>query len=332
MFLHRYIVREHIGPFILGLFTFTFILLMNQIFLLVWDIIGKGISPGIVFFLLLLYLPSIIALTIPMAVMVSSCMAFGRLAQDMEITAIRAAGINPLLLNIMPIVLVGLLTYGMVLFNNHLLPEANHKLKNIMLDIAQKKPCLRIRPLVTMEDMQGYDLQVGAVDYKKAEIYKVKLFDKMTGREIFARSGLFYSDSTKITLLLKDGELHEPLTDGRYRKMGFDEQYIYIPIDAQTIQRDREYRGDRELSAQGLKQKIQSVIKENGDNRYKKRKINSLLVEYHKKYSIPFACLVFVILGCPLAIRVKRGGIGAGFGLTLLFFIFYYVCLIGGNR
>jgi len=221
-----------------------------------------------------------------MAVMVASCMAFGRLAQDMEITAIRAAGINPLLLNLMPIILGGLLTYGMVLFNNHLLPEANHRLKNIMLDIAQKKPCLRIRPLVTMEDIQGYDLQVGAVNYKKSEIYKVKLFDKMTGREIFARSGSFYADSTKITLLLKDGELHEPLTDGRYRKMGFDEQSIYIPIDAQTIQRDREYRGDRELSAQGLKNKIQEVAKERSDNRYKKQKINGLLVEYHKKYSI----------------------------------------------
>lgn len=331
MLIRWYVLKEHIWPFLLGLFTLTTVLLMNQIFLLIWEVIGKGVKTQTVFYVLLLYLPSIISLTIPMAVMVSSCMAFGRLSQDMEITALRATGVNPLTLNVLPLIIGGGLTFGMIQFNNRLLPETNHQLRNVMTDIAQKKPCFRINPLVTME-VNGYNMQVGAVNYKKSEISKIKLFEKKTRREIFAKSGIFCADSAKITLVLKNGEIHELLPLGRYRRLTFDEQEIHISVDLISVQRDREYRSDRELSAQGLKKRMKELQKENGTDPYKKRRINDLLVEYHKKYSIPFACFVFAFVGCPLAIRVRRGGAGAGFGLALLFFIFYYVCLVGGEH
>lgn len=334
MLIHRYVLKEHIWPFFLGVFSLTVILIMNQIFVLVWDIVGKGIKATTVLYVLFLYLPSIITLTVPMGVMVSSCMAFGRLSQDMEIMALRATGVNPLKLNTLPVIFGVGLTFLMVWFNNHILPESNHRLKNIMLDMAQKKPCFRIRALVTLEDFPGYDMQVGEVDYKKSEIYKVKLFEKETGREIFAKRGFFYTDSAKITLLLKDGEIHELYGGERYRRLSFLEHYIYLPVDNQFVQQNREYRGERELSACALQEKIQELknTTKGPSDVYKKRKISSLLVEYHKKYSIPFACLAFVILGCPLAIRVRRGGAGAGFGLALLIFIFYYVCLVGGEN
>ncbi len=305
---------------------------MNQIFILIWDIVGKGIKVSIVLLLLLLYLPSIIALTIPMGVMIASSMAFGRLSQDLEITALRASGVNPLKLNLLPIVFACALTLFMIWFNNHTLPESNHKLKNLMIDIAQKKPCFRMKALVILNDFEGYDMQVGYVDYKQSKIRKIKLFEKASSREIFAKEGCFYTDSSMITMILKDGEIHELLNTGRYRYLSFTEHRIYLPLNQEFIRKNRTYRGDRELSAHGLKEKISEIQKKETNKAYKKRKINSLLVEYHKKYSIPFACVVFVLLGCPLAIRVKRGGAGAGFGLGLLFFIFYYICLIGGEN
>jgi lipopolysaccharide export system permease protein len=332
MLIHWYVLKEHIWPFMLGLMTLTIVLVMNQIFLLIWDILGKGISAATVFYILLLYLPTIFALTVPMAVMVASCMSFGRLSQDMEIVALRSTGTNPLYLNTVPLITGALLTLGMIWFNNHILPETNHRLKNTMLDVAQKKPCLRIKALVTITDLEGYDMQVAKVDYKKSEMYRVKLFEKETGQEIFARSGLFYTDSAKITLVLKEGEIHEQMTSGRYRRLVFDEHHIHIPIDQEAVRRDRKYRGERELSANGLKKRVEDVREGRGSESHKKRKMNGLLVEYHKKYSIPFACFAFVILGCPLAIKVKRRGAGAGFGLALLFFIFYYICLVGGEH
>ena len=62
------------------------------------------------------------------------------------------------------------------------------------------------------------------------------------------------------------------------------------------------------------------------------KQINSYDVEIHKKYSIPFACIVFVLVGAPLGYRVKRGGFGIAAGMSLLFFLLYWACLIGGEK
>jgi len=62
------------------------------------------------------------------------------------------------------------------------------------------------------------------------------------------------------------------------------------------------------------------------------RQIDRYRVEIHKKYSIPFACLIFVLVGSPLAIRMGRTGMNMAIGLSILFFLVYYVCLIGGEK
>jgi len=62
------------------------------------------------------------------------------------------------------------------------------------------------------------------------------------------------------------------------------------------------------------------------------RNKNKFLVEVHKKFSIPFACLVFVIIGAPLGIMAKRGGLAVGSGLSLGFFVLYWAFLIGGEE
>lgn len=66
--------------------------------------------------------------------------------------------------------------------------------------------------------------------------------------------------------------------------------------------------------------------------KYYQDEINSYLVEYHKKYSIPFACIVFIIIGAPLGIKIKKGGFGVAAGVSLLFFLIYWAFLIGGEK
>lgn len=62
------------------------------------------------------------------------------------------------------------------------------------------------------------------------------------------------------------------------------------------------------------------------------KKIDTYDVEIFKKYSIPFACVVFVLVGAPLGYRVRRGGFGIAAGLSLLFFLLYWACLMGGEK
>jgi lipopolysaccharide export LptBFGC system permease protein LptF len=96
------------------------------------------------------------------------------------------------------------------------------------------------------------------------------------------------------------------------------------------IQHSKDYRGRRELSLKGIKERIEKIKKEGKLTQYRKRKINALLVEYHKRLAIPFASIVFIVIGCPCAIKVRRKG--AGFGIALIFFIFFYICLVAGEH
>jgi lipopolysaccharide export system permease protein len=64
----------------------------------------------------------------------------------------------------------------------------------------------------------------------------------------------------------------------------------------------------------------------------KRKKINKYWVEVHKKYSIPFACIVFILIGAPLGTMTRKGGMGVAGGISLLFFLIYWAFLIGGEK
>ncbi len=86
-------------------------------------------------------------------------------------------------------------------------------------------------------------------------------------------------------------------------------------------------KASREL--QGLWQKVNAQISQ---RRYYDRQIYRYLVEIHKKYSIPFACIVFVLIGAPLGIRARKGSLGVGISFSIGFFLLYWACLIGGEE
>lgn len=92
--IYRYILKEHIGPFFFGLAIITFVLIMDFLLELMNLIIGKGISLLTVVQAFALNLAWMLALSVPMAVLVSTLMAFGRLSQDNEITALKASGVS----------------------------------------------------------------------------------------------------------------------------------------------------------------------------------------------------------------------------------------------
>jgi lipopolysaccharide export LptBFGC system permease protein LptF len=269
-----------------------------------------------------------------MAVLVAVLMAFGRLAADFETVAIRAAGKNPLTLMIPPLVVAFLIAVGMVWFNNHLLPDANHRLKNLTIDISQKKPAFRLQAMVLVRDFENYDILVRDVDHKTSRIYDITINEKSTGRTILSKEGTVESKGDIIYINLFQGEIHEidPQDLSKYRKIEFTQHTIALPLDTAFIRKERTYRGDRELSARALRKRIKDVLVKNPVNPSQNREVARLLVEYHKKISIPAACVVFILMGAPLAMKVRKGGATGGFGLSLIFFIFYYICLIGGEE
>ncbi len=350
--LYRYFVREHMMPFFLALIVLTFILIMNRVFELVYSIVGKGLSPYIVLKVFVLSLPFIIALTVPMAVLVAVITVFGRMSQDFEIIALKSGGINLYKLVIPVLITMILLSMGMVYFNNHILPESNHTVKNLLIDINEKKPALRLKEGIFTSPFKGYDIYIRKIDQRASILYDILIYESKKGlitKVVVSDSGAMSTNQDMIILTLLDGEMHEidPKDPLHYRKLSFKKHIITFPIDDEFVEKERSYRSDRELSARAMRQRIKTIEEEieklkKEDSaakkdvkrriKIKRKEINRYAVEIQKKYSIPFACVVFLFLGVPLGIRTRKGGVAVATAVSILFFVVYYMFLVAGEE
>ncbi len=401
--LWRYILKEHIGPFFFGLSIITLVFLLNIIFRELGRILSRGLEAGIIAEFFFLNMAWILALAIPMAVLISTLMAFGRLSGDGEITAMKAGGVS--ILNIMTPVFfasIGLAIF-LIWFNNNVLPDANYRTKLLASDIFRKRPTLNIEPGVMYNDIQDYSIivqeleSIGDTSYVR-NISIEDNSDPNTSTFIRAKRGkIFLEQSSGILyLMLYEGYMHElDLEEMRqYNTVNFPRQIVSISVPDMVMTRTEEgYRGDREKSSEMMLAEVnvnlvdiqerntqasqlirgyfakylpektredssQTAIMELGskqmyqaerirsDNIRLKNQVKSelsslkaldkenwrLLVEVHKKYSIPVACIVFVLVGAPLGIMARRGSMAVAGGIGFAFFLLYWSSLIGGEE
>jgi lipopolysaccharide export system permease protein len=409
--LTRYILRAHLGPFVFALSVLTGMLYINVVARRLPDLAGKGLPAAIWAKVLLLSLPHIVALTLPMAVLVAVLYAYSSLAADNEVTALKASGINLLRL-LVPVLCAGaLLTVFMIWFNDQVLPDTNHALKNLSANIAAKSPTLTLREQVLEElptpDFTHYYLRAGRIYHSSGRLKDVTIYDLSDGqkrRTIYADSGHmgFNQDTTDLFLTLYSGEMYtvNSAQPGTFERVRFDVQKNVIKDAGSKVDlaASDAYRSDREMSLAALDSAIDSTRTELRNalrqvrresetavegvlrgpaaplpserpllgggmsdlmpqyytgsvgmddpvvgraaneigaftNRAQdlQQRINQYQVEYHKKYAIPFACIIFVLIGAPLAVRFPRGGAGMVIAISLTIFGIYYISLIGGE-
>ena len=144
----RYIVREHAGPLVFALTALTSLLMLQYVARQLANLAGKGLPWSAIGKFFLLSLPFTIAMTMPMAVLVATLYAFGRMAAEQEVTAFKANGVRVRALMTPVLISALLVSIGMVLFNDQVLPRANHLLRVLQNDIARTKPALALRDQV----------------------------------------------------------------------------------------------------------------------------------------------------------------------------------------
>lgn len=217
--LTRYMLRTHLGPFLFALTVLTGLLFINTVARRLLELAGKGLELSIVLEVFALSLPHILALTLPMAVLVAVLYAFSTLSAENEITALKASGTNLVRL-LAPLVVAGFLLAGfMVWFNDQLLPESNHRLKNLLSDVARKSPTFELKeqvinPIRTQRVRTQYYLQAATIDHAAGMLRDVVIYDLSAGnkaRTVYADSGrmAFNASQTDLLLTLYDGWIHE---------------------------------------------------------------------------------------------------------------------------
>lgn len=399
MLIYRHILRAHFSPFLGSFFILMFLFVLQFMMKFMDQLAGKGLSGAVILELMMLNLAWIVVLAAPMAVLVATLMAFGGLSSNSEITAMNAGGIS-LYKMMFPVLLVsGVLTYLMVQFDNKVLPEANHRLKTLTIDIRRKKPTFTLVPGLFSGDLPGYSMLVHKTFAESNNLEGVIIYDHTNPNKnvlITAKRGVlsFSSDYRRLIMDLFDGEIHElnNVDFKSYRIIKFERQVLTTRAEGFDFERSSDNafsRGDRELSAgamryivdslqtqadagrkridalnTGLQQKLftGSIAKQSGayttwrsiesytnlssqlamfrnsldgelaTYNYLDRTIKEYWVEIHKKYSIPVACFVFVLVGAPLGVMSRRGGFGMAASLSLGFFLLYWASLIGGEK
>ena len=402
--LSKYIVKEHISPFIMALFVLLFVLLANFLLKSIDKFLGKGLDMFLLGEFMFLNLAWILALAVPMAVLVATLMAFGRLSSDNEITAMRSSGTGFLQLLLPAIGFGAVITLLMIIFNNFALPEMNHKARLLSADLSRKRPDLEFEAGYFIDTLPENNILLGG---RKDDVFTdIIIFNKASNisqRTVTAREGTIETLEDGVLLNLTDGVIHELSSrDDEYRQIFFDHYQVIIPVDNLSLnRRDSSIRGDREMNYTMMQDKITSFhekvknVRARMENRLSKealihiptystieeinlhlekfestvidslniaapkrvdtfkrrmknlkrgiqsdfslinsylRSINKYTVELHKKFSIPLASLVFILIGAPLGIMARKGGFAVSMAFSLGFFIIYWAFLITGEE
>ena len=410
MLLYRYIIKEHIFPFLASLAVIVFLFIMQQAILLLDRLVSKNIDPFVVLEIFLIQLGWILALGIPMAVLCATLMTFGRMAADNEITAIKASGRSMHSLMIPVISASFALMVSLAFFHDLILPESNHYAANLLGDISRKRPAAFIEPGVLIRDFQNYTMQVEEVNAKTGDLKGIRILSNDPNQDpsvTVAASGniSMSADEQYLQLFLYDGETHNQsrANNKDYIIARFARQVFYIRnIDTGLERTKSAYRSDREKSNSMMLNDIRELrsstdevisqftvtidsiqsfilradslslsktapaestrislafdewsekfrrnshkiintlrIEQSAAERVIRRKeandiqIAQYKVEVHKKFSIPAACVIFVLIGAPLGIMAKRGGLAVGASYSVFFFIIYWAFLIAGEN
>ena len=411
--LNKYLIKQSFIPFVLSVGVITTVLFLQFLMRALNRFLGKGLDIFIILEYLYLNLAWIIALSIPMSLLISSVMTYGRMSQENEITALKSAGVN-LFSIIKPALWFGsIVGFLLCLFNNFILPDMNYNARLLARDIYQKKPELTIEPGYFIDMIPQYTMIVKELDGN--EFKDVKIFSKNRQSEqttIYAERGSLESKDGIITVNLQDGEIHEIDLENydHYRKIKFGTHQIIISMNDLLLNRTSESnRTDREMKVSAMIEKIQQnkksieqikkrietvkndigiesnsqmtltgiidqieILKKDAslnideDRDYnkeipvseyeKKDKVRSLnnntrqfqneftlienyeknnnkfLVEIHKKFTLAVACILFTLVGAPLGILVRKGGITIASALSIAFFLIYYILLIWGEQ
>ncbi len=401
---------------------------MQFLILYVDRLIGKDIPLPIIIELILTNLAYMVVLAAPMAVLVSTLMAFGKFSELNELTALRSSGVNPLTI-IRPVILASLvLAVFLVWFSNNVLPEANNKARSLFIDIRLKKPGFELQPNIFYNGIDGYTFLVDEINPETDSLYDVTLFQEPTNARdrayIKSNRGFLKSEGTNgLSLILEDGEMIRFLTSkagqGRQNQelTTFDRYRITFDLSDLEFSRsnpEQRSRSDRTMSAQAMSVVVDTLKKEleeyeievsevssyqsfyrtseetqsatknlftlpievdtadvlpqtellalqtlgtkefrdralrtsttrleehkskieniSSNMLWRLKRVNRYLVEIHKKFSIPFACIVFVLLGAPIGIMTRRGNFGYAAIISAVILTVYWISIIQGEK
>lgn len=251
--LYLFILKSFLPLFAMTFFIVLFIVLMQFLWRYIDDLVGKGLSFGVLGELFFYAAVSMVPMALPLAILLASLMTFGNLGEKSELTAIKASGVS-LVKTMSPlIVLVSLIAVGAFFFQNDVLPRAQVKMWTLLFSARQKSPELEIPEGVFYDQIPGYNLYVKSKNPATGMLHDVMIYDVSHGGDnstiLLADSArlAFTKDMRYLYLHLYQGEQFENLREQKttdsnvpFRRESFFDKEVLIPFDANFTRLDEQ--------------------------------------------------------------------------------------------
>jgi LPS export ABC transporter permease LptF/LPS export ABC transporter permease LptG len=322
----RYVIREVLPPFLLALLVFTFVLIIPFIIDIAEEMIAKNVPPGMILRLMATLLPSTMALTVPMALLIGLLVGLGRLSADREVVVMMACGIGPYRL-LQPVLVFAVVCWGLTSWLMlKAMPDGNQRYRELTQEIVMDRAEGEVRPRVFFEDFPNLVLYVREVPLDGRGWLDVLAADTSNSSSpviYFARRGrmVIDRDARTIHMVLEEGERHTTkLDDPAAYEVARFESTIMALDSSSVFPRTGPQRGERELSVEELAA-LAAEMEATGQSPH------NPIMEIHKKFTVPLACVVFAVLGVALGASNRKDGKLGAFVLGIAVIFAYYVIM-----
>lgn len=260
-----FILKSFLLLFVAAFAICLFVFLMNILWRYAEDIVGKGISFGMLAKFFWEYALILVPQSLPLAVLMASLITFGNFGERLELLAMKTAGI-PLLRIMRPVMVFSILLVGVSLyFQNVTVPNAAKKLYALSYSITEKNPELEIPERVFYNQIKGFNMYVKHKDFETGMLYDVTIYDHHDGYEnlsvIVSDSGYMETTADKqhLYLHLFSGEQFaqdkDMDSDGKpYRREGFREKHILLEFNS-----DMKQAPDALINSQALSKNMNEI-------------------------------------------------------------------------
>ena len=329
----KYLFKDLFLYFLVSFFFFFMIFFVNQILLDVEKLLANSAPFPDVMRIMVYSLPFIIAQSAPFATLVGFLMSLGGMMSSNEILIFRAAGFSFIKI-LVPVALLGLvISIGSFFVNDYLLPLGTIKYNKLMREIMNSTPTIELESN-SVKTLDKANVVIGEVNGN--EVSDVIIFDSKEeeDRLIIAGNSVLIgakeegvlmqfdmTDTTVLSVKTENRENYDVLTSGKTVMNVFDSSIL-----------GNYSKSAREMTTYDLTRTIRDMKNELDDNPNNLRKINLWVMEWHKKFAIPFGSIFFAFLAFSLAFLFgKHNGQMIGLFLGIVICVLYWAMQISGQ-
>ncbi len=328
----RYLLREIAAPTAVAFLAYTGFMLLRGV-VLFSDLLFQSEDPLAETFRVLAFsLPHIVVLTLPISFLLGLLIAFGRLSADSEVIALRAAGIDLLRLYRPVAALALVVTAATSLLILEAVPRGNRLLSEMRLRLLTFAVARRISPGVFSPDFAGKSIYVENAAPDRRQLTGLFVVDRSAGDE---GERLTLAPRGELEIDEEEGRLWLRLDDATSHHVGANPRQYDVSFG--TVRYLLQETGVREALASRPREKLLreqrlgELIRTARVGARSEVERRLAWVEIHKKFALPAAALVFGLVGLPLGLVTRRGGRAAGFVVSVVIVLGYYVLLAIGE-